>query len=165
MANEPQITIYGGVTRDPEIRFTQSGAAVINFDVAVTPRSHDRQTNAWKDGQTEYFRCTAWKTMAENIAESYRKGTQVFVNGRFKTGSYEKNGVTRTTLEIDVDETGPTMKFQKTQVMKAAPGGGGQQSGGGFGASSSGGGGFGSSQRSGGFGSGAPATGGEEPPF
>jgi single-strand DNA-binding protein len=130
MAGETTITIVGNLTADPELRFTPSGAAVANFTVASTPRTFDRQSNEWKDGETLFMRCSIWRDAAENIAESLHRGTRVIVTGRLKSRSYEtKEGEKRTVTELDVDEVGPSLRYASAKVTKAERGG----SGGGFG--------------------------------
>lgn len=130
MAGETVITIVGNLTGDPELRFTPSGAAVANFTVASTPRTFDRQSNEWKDGETLFMRCSVWRDAAENVAESLQRGTRVVVTGRLKSRSYDtKEGEKRTVMELDVDEVGPSMKYATAKVNKTSRGG----SGGGFG--------------------------------
>ncbi|MFW5470362.1 single-stranded DNA-binding protein [Knoellia sp. CPCC 206435] len=137
MAGETVLTIVGNLTGDPELRFTPSGAAVANFTVASTPRTFDRQSNEWKDGETLFMRCSVWRDAAENVAESLARGTRVIVTGRLKSRSYEtKEGEKRTVIEMDVDEVGPSMKYATAKVNKTSRGGGG---GGGFGGDSGGG--------------------------
>lgn len=106
MAGETQITVVGNLTSDPELRFIQSGAAVVNFTVASTPRTFDRQSNEWKDGETLFMRCSLWREAAENVAESLTKGMRVIVTGRLVSRSYEANGEKRTVIELQVDEVG-----------------------------------------------------------
>ncbi|MGL5819507.1 MAG: single-stranded DNA-binding protein [Phycicoccus sp.] len=130
MAGETTITIIGNLTADPELRFTPSGAAVANFTVASTPRTFDRQSQEWKDGETLFMRCAIWRDAAENVAESLNRGTRVVVTGRLKSRSYEtKEGEKRTVVELDVDEVGPSLRYASAKVTKAERGG----SGGGFG--------------------------------
>ncbi|GCD98381.1 MULTISPECIES: single-stranded DNA-binding protein [Embleya] len=164
MAGETIITVVGNLTADPELRFTPSGAAVANFTVASTPRTFDRQTNEWKDGEALFLRCSAWKQLAENVAESLQRGTGVIVQGRLKQRSYEtKEGEKRTVVELEVDEIGPTLKWATAKVTKASRGGGGQggygggQQGGGYGGQQGGG-----QQGGGGYG-GRPQQGGGAP--
>ncbi|WP_353951807.1 single-stranded DNA-binding protein [Knoellia sp. S7-12] len=140
MAGETLITIVGNLTGDPELRFTPSGAAVANFTVASTPRTFDRQSNEWKDGETLFMRCSVWRDAAENVAESLQRGTRVVVTGRLKSRSYDtKEGEKRTVIELDVDEVGPSMKYATAKVNKTSRGG----SGGGFGGGDGGSGGAG----------------------
>ena len=134
MAGETPITVVGNLTADPELRFTPSGAAVANFTVASTPRTFDRQTNDWKDGEALFLNCSVWRQAAENAAESLTRGMRVIVSGRLKARSYEtREGEKRTVFEIDVDEVGPSMKYATAKVTKTSRSGGGQgfQSGGG----------------------------------
>jgi single-strand DNA-binding protein len=135
MAGETPITVVGNLTADPELRFTPSGAAVANFTVASTPRTFDRQTNEWKDGEALFLNCSVWRQAAENAAESLVRGMRVIVSGRLKARSYEtREGEKRTVFEIDVDEVGPSLKYATAKVSKTSrsgSGGGGQ--GGSFG--------------------------------
>ncbi|TNM69058.1 single-stranded DNA-binding protein [Streptomyces sp. NP160] len=154
MAGETTITVIGNLTSDPELRFTPSGAAVAGFTVASTPRTFDRQSNEWKDGETLFMRCSVWRDAAENVAESLTRGTRVIVTGRLVSRSYEtKEGEKRTTMEMQVDEIGPSLRYANAKVNKTQRSGGGGgggfggggQGGGGFGGGSGGGGGFGGS--------------------
>jgi len=135
MAGETPITVVGNLTADPELRFTPSGAAVANFTVASTPRTFDRQTNDWKDGEALFLNCSVWRQAAENAAESLTRGMRVIVSGRLKARSYEtREGEKRTVFEIDVDEVGPSMKYATAKVTKTSRSGGqGFGSGGGGG--------------------------------
>jgi single-strand DNA-binding protein len=126
MAGETVITIVGNLTADPELRFTPSGAAVANFTVASTPRTFDRQTNEWKDGEALFMRCSVWRDAAENVAESLTRGSRVVVTGRLKQRSFEtKEGEKRTVVELDVDEIGPSLRYATAKVNKTSRGGGG----------------------------------------
>jgi single-strand DNA-binding protein len=126
MAGETVITVVGNLTGDPELRFTPSGAAVANFTIASTPRTFDRQTNEWKDGDTLFLNCSIWRQAAENVAESLQKGMRVVAQGRLKARSYEtREGEKRTVMELDVDEVGPSMKYATAKVTRVTRGGGG----------------------------------------
>ncbi|WP_310961792.1 single-stranded DNA-binding protein [Nocardioides terrisoli] len=134
MAGETVITIVGNLVDDPELRFTPSGAAVANFRIASTPRTFDRQSNEWKDGEALFLSCAVWRQAAENVAESLQKGMRVVVQGRLKQRSYEtREGEKRTVVELDVDEVGPSLKYATAKVTRASRGGGGGYSGGGAG--------------------------------
>jgi single-strand DNA-binding protein len=136
MAGDTQITVIGNLTGDPELRFIQSGAAVVNFTVASTPRTFDRQSNEWKDGDTLFMRCSLWREAAENVAESLTKGMRVVVVGRLVSRSWEANGEKRTVVELQVDEVGPSLRYSTakvTRTQRAGSGGGGGFSGGGGG--------------------------------
>ena len=143
MAGETVITVVGNLTGDPELRFTPAGAAVANFTVASTPRTFDRQSNEWKDGDTLFLSCAVWRQAAENVAESLQRGMRVIVQGRLKSRQYEtREGEKRTVFEIDVEEVGPSLRSASAKVTKTTrSGGGGGYSGGGSGAGYSGGGG------------------------
>lgn len=125
MAGETQITVVGNLTADPELRFTPSGAAVANFTIASTPRTFDRQSNEWKDGEALFLRASVWKEAAENVAESLSKGMRVIAQGSLKSRSYEtKEGEKRTVMEFEVDEIGPSLRFASAKVTRTARGGG-----------------------------------------
>jgi single-strand DNA-binding protein len=145
MAGETTITVIGNLTNDPELRFTPSGSAVANFTIASTPRTFDRQSNEWKDGETLFLRASVWREAAENVAESLTKGMRVIVNGRLKSRSYEtKEGEKRTVIELEVDEIGPSLRYANAKVNRTQRSGG-QGGQGGFGGGNSGGG-FGGGQ-------------------
>ncbi|HVX55098.1 single-stranded DNA-binding protein [Nocardioides sp.] len=136
MAGDTVITVIGNLTDDPELRFTPSGAAVANFTVASTPRTFNRQTNGWEDGETLFLRCSIWRQAAENVAESLTRGTRVVVQGRLKSRSYEtREGEKRTVMELEVDEIGPSLTWATAKVTRVSRqggqsggfGGGGQQ--------------------------------------
>ena len=131
MAGETVITVVGNLTADPELRFTPNGAAVANFTVASTPRTFDRQTNEWKDGEALFLRASVWREFAEHVAGSLTKGMRVIATGRLKQRSYQdREGNNRTAIELEVDEIGPSLRYATAQVTRAASSGG---SGGGFG--------------------------------
>jgi len=127
MAGETTLNITGNLTGDPELRFTPSGSAVANFTVAATPRTFDRNSNEWKDGETLFMRCAVWKEAAENVAESLTKGMRVIVSGRLKQRSYDtKEGEKRTVIELEVDEIGPSLKYANAKVNRTQRSNGGQ---------------------------------------
>ena len=182
MAGETTITVVGNLTDDPELRFTPSGAAVAKFRIASTPRTLDRQSGEWKDGEPLFLACNIWRDAAEHVAESLQRGTRVIVQGRLRQRSYEtREGEKRTVYELEVDEIGPSLRYATAKVQRMSRSGG--SGGGGFGASSGG----GSGRQSGGGGgnnfddpwaTAAPASGGrsasggnstssfdDEPPF
>src|SRR5438105_3550507 len=135
MSADTVITIVGNLTGDPELRFTPSGAAVASFTVASTPRTLDKATNEWKDGEALFLRCSIWRQAAENVAESLQKGMRVVVQGRLQQRSYDtKEGEKRTVIEMQVDEIGPSLKYATAKVNRTSRGSGN----GGFGGSPSG---------------------------
>src|ERR671930_1541730 len=135
MAGDTIVTVVGNITADPELRFTPSGAAVANFTVASTPRTFDRQTGEWKDGEALFLRCNIWRQAAENTAESLTRGMRVIVSGRLRQRSFEtREGEKRTVMEMEVDEVGPSLRYATAKVQKMS-----RSSGGGFGSSSGGG--------------------------
>lgn len=163
MAGETVITVVGNVTADPELRFTANGAAVANFTVASTPRTFDRQTSEWRDGETLFLRCSAWREMAENVAETLSRGTRVVAQGRLRSRTFDtKEGERRTVFELDVDEVGPSLRYASASVTKNERGGG--YSGGGQGGQQGGfgGGGQGGGQQGGSGGGRAPQQGSQQ---
>ncbi|ALG14384.1 single-stranded DNA-binding protein [Kibdelosporangium phytohabitans] len=176
MAGDTIITVVGNLTADPELRFTSSGAAVASFTVASTPRTFDRQSGEWKDGEALFMRCSIWRQAAENVAESLTRGARVVVTGRLKQRSYDtREGEKRTVIELEVDEIGPSLRYATAKVNRVSRGeGGGGGFGGGGGGNSGGGGGgnrqappsddpWGSAPPAGGGGSGGGFS--DEPPF
>jgi single-strand DNA-binding protein len=135
MAGETVITVVGNLTADPELRFTPSGAAVASFTIASTPRTFDRSSNEWKDGEALFLRCSIWRQAAENVAESLQRGMRVVAQGRLKQRSYEtREGEKRTVVEMEVDEVGPSLRYATAKVNRTQRG---SSSGGGFGGSGS----------------------------
>jgi single-strand DNA-binding protein len=165
MAGETVITVVGNLVDDPELRFTPSGAAVAKFRVASTPRTFDRQTNEWKDGDSLFLTCSVWRQAAENVAESLTKGTRVVVQGRLKQRSYEdREGIKRTVYDLDVDEVGASLRNATAKITKTTGRGG--QGGGGWGGGQGGPGQQGGGSQGGPAGdpwaTGAPAGGGQQ---
>ena len=125
MAGETTITLIGNLTNDPELRFTPAGAAVANFTIASTPRTFDKQSNDWKDGETLFLRASVWREAAENVAESLTKGMRVIASGALKSRSYEtKEGEKRTVIEFEVDEIGPSLRYANAKVNRTQRSGG-----------------------------------------
>jgi single-strand DNA-binding protein len=123
VANDTVITVIGNLTSDPELRFTPAGAAVANFTVASTPRTLDKASGEWKDGEALFLRCNIWRQAAENVAESLTRGARV-VTGRLKQRSYDKDGEKRTVIELEVDEIGPSLRYATAKVNKVSRDGG-----------------------------------------
>ncbi|MBG6225257.1 single-strand DNA-binding protein [Arthrobacter sp. CAN_A2] len=162
MAGETVITVVGNLTNDPELRFTPSGSAVANFTIASTPRTFDRQSNDWKDGETLFLRASVWREAAENVAETLTKGTRVVAQGRLKSRSYDtKEGEKRTVMELEVDEIGPSLRYASAKVTRTQRSGGGNS--GGFGNSSNSGGNSGGSNSGSGWGGGQQAQPAQQP--
>ena len=125
MSGETVITVIGNLVDDPELRFTPNGAAVAKFRVASTPRTYNKQTQAWQDGESLFLPCQVWRQQAEHVAESLAKGMRVIVQGRLRQRSYEdREGVKRTVFELDVEEVGPSLRNATARVTKADGGGG-----------------------------------------
>ena len=136
MAGETVITVVGNLTSDPELRYTQGGLAVANFTIASTPRSFDRASNDWKDGDALFLRASVWREFAEHVAGSLTKGSRVIATGRLKQRSYEtKEGEKRTSIELEVDEIGPSLRYATAQVTRTSSSREGGGAGGGRGAS------------------------------
>ena len=125
MAGETVITVVGNLTSDPAPRYTQNGLAVANFTIASTPRNFDRASSEWKDGEALFLRASVWREFAEHVAGSLTKGSRVIATGRLKQRSYEtKEGEKRTTIELEIDEIGPSLRYATAQVSRAAGGSG-----------------------------------------
>ncbi len=130
MAGETIITVVGNLTADPELRYTQNGLAVANFTIASTPRTFDRQANEWKDGEALFLRASVWREFAEHVASSLTKGSRVIAQGRLKQRSYEtKEGEKRTSIELEVDEIGPSLRYATAQITRTSSGSGGAMGG------------------------------------
>lgn len=120
---DTHLTIVGNLTADPELRFTQNGAAVVNFTVASTPRVYDKQAQQWVDGEALFMRCSAWRDQAEHAAESLAKGMRVVVQGKLKARSYQdRDGNQRTAWELEADEIAPSLRYATANVTKANSG-------------------------------------------
>lgn len=123
MSNETIITVVGNLTADPELRYTQSGLAVANFTIASTPRSFDKTSNEWKDGDPLFLRASCWREFAEHVSASLSKGSRVIAQGRLVQRSYEtKEGEKRTSIELQVDEIGPSLRYATASVTRAPSG-------------------------------------------
>lgn len=133
MAGETVITVVGNLTADPEMRTTRNGSTVANFSIAATPRTFDKQSNQWVDGDALFLRCSAWRDLATHCAQSLAKGMRVIAQGRLQQRSYQaQDGSNRTVIELQVDEIGPSLKYATAQVQKMQSGGyqGGNTNGG-----------------------------------
>jgi single-strand DNA-binding protein len=153
---DSSVTIIGNLTRDPEIRFTNTGRPVVTFGVAVNRRY---QVNGEWQEQTSYFNVTAWGQLGENVAASCTKGTRAIIFGRLEQREYEtREGEKRSVVEIVADEVAPSLRWATAQVERTARTDGGQSGGGQSGGGRSPGGNSGS-----GTGGTAPYYGDEEP--
>jgi single-strand DNA-binding protein len=115
---DTNITIVGNLTADPDLKYVSGDKAVANFTIASTPRKFDATTKEWVDGDTLFMRASLWKEAAENAADSLRKGQRVIVTGRLKQRSYEKDGQTRSVVELEAEEIGPSLRYATAQVSK-----------------------------------------------
>lgn len=123
MAQDNQVVIVGNLTRDPELRYTPNGAALVKFGVAVSRRIKDDATGQWRDAETSFFNVTAWRSLAENVAESITQGTRVVVVGRLRTNSWETpEGEKRSTTEIEAEDIGPSLKWATAKPEKQGRG-------------------------------------------
>lgn len=131
MAGEPNITIVGNLTSDPELKYISSGRAVANFTVASTPRTLNRQTNEWEDGEAMFVRCAVWAQYAEHVAETLTKGMRVIVTGKLQVRSYQRqDGSQGTSIEIQVEEVGPSLRYATATVNRTSSGNAGGYGGG-----------------------------------
>ena len=123
MAGETVITVIGNLTADPELRTIGSGASVASFTIASTPRTFNRQSGQWEDGQALFMRCSAWRELADHCAQSLTKGMRVIAQGRLQQRSYQANdGTNRTVVEMQVDEIGPSLRYATAQVTRQSSG-------------------------------------------
>lgn len=123
MAGETIITVVGNLTADPELRYTQSGLAVANFTIASTPRVYDRESREWRDGDALFLRASLWREYAEHVASSLSKGARVIAQGKLKQRSYEtREGEKRTSVELDIEEIGPALRYATAQVTRTTGG-------------------------------------------
>lgn len=130
MAGEPLITVVGNLVADPEPRVSQAGRSWVTFRIASTPRVRDRQSGEWSDGEALFLGCRAYGEYADNIAASLTKGMRVIVQGRLTQRSYTDNqGQQRTSLDLEVEEVGPSLRWSTAQVTRSQARG----QGGGFG--------------------------------
>ena len=124
MAGETPITIIGNIVAEPELRYTPAGAAVCNFRIASTPRTYNRNTGQWEDGEAMFLTCNAWKQLGEHASQSLTKGMRVIVTGKLKQRSYQtREGENRSVFEIDVEEVGPSLRYATAQVTRVQQGG------------------------------------------
>lgn len=126
MSGETHLTVTGNLTADPELRFTPGGHAVANFAVASTPRRLDRTTGEWVDGDPLFIRCSAWRTLAQNVCNSLAKGHRVTVVGVLRVRNFDRDdGSKGTSVEMIVDEVGPSLLYATAKVAKNIPAAGG----------------------------------------
>ena len=119
MAGETTMVVIGNMTDDPELRFLSNGTAMVKFRIASTPRTLDRESGKWTDGEPLFLSCTAWRDLAEHIAESLTKGARVIVQGRLKLSRWENDeGEKRSAYGLDVDEIGPSLRFAQAKVTR-----------------------------------------------
>lgn len=125
MANDNAVTIIGNCTREPELRYTNSGLQIANFGVAINQRRRNADTGQWEDGETSYFDVSCFRELAENVAESIGKGTRVIVSGQLRQRSWETpDGDRRSKIEIVADEVGPSLRWATASVERMARSGG-----------------------------------------
>lgn len=128
MSGETVVTVIGNTTKDPELKYTASGVAMVKFTVASTPRTYDKQSGAWRDGETLFLPVTVWRQQAEHVAESVVQGCRVVVQGRLSQRSYEdRDGVKRTVYELEADEVAVSLRSATAKVTKAGGSGSGRQ--------------------------------------
>jgi single-strand DNA-binding protein len=123
MRNDLPLTVIGNLVDDPELRFTPAGVPVARFTVASTPRTFDREANAWQDGEPTFLDCSAWRQLAENLTESLAKGARVVVAGRLRTDRWETpEGEKRSRLVMEVDDVGASMTFATVSITRTSRG-------------------------------------------
>jgi single-strand DNA-binding protein len=126
MAGETTVTMIGNLTDDPELRFLPNGSGMVKFRIASTPRTLDRESGTWKDSDPLFMNCTAWRELAEHIAESLTRGTRVILSGRLRLSRWEdkETGEKKSMFQLDVDEIGPSLRFAQAKVTKMTRTGG-----------------------------------------
>lgn len=158
MSSENFTSVTGNVTRDPELRYTKNGAAVVNFGLAYNHRRFNKQTDAW-DEEVSFFDVTAWYDLAENVAETISKGMRVTASGRLNQSSWENaEGEKRSKVEIVADDVAPSLRWATAEVTKVD-----RREGASSGGSSSGRSGESAPKSTGRSGSGRPSYADEEP--
>lgn len=121
MVGETVITVVGNLTADPELRYTQNGLPVANLTIASTPRHFDKASGEYKDGDALFLRASCWREFAEHVAGSLTKGMRVVAQGRLRQRSYQdREGNQRTSIELEVDEIGPSLRYATAVVTRAA---------------------------------------------
>ncbi|MBV1851898.1 single-stranded DNA-binding protein [Catellatospora tritici] len=127
MANETTLTLVGNLTADPDLRYTPAGVALCKFSVASTPRVFDSAKSEWRDGDPLFMNCMIWRDMAENVAESLRKGARVVVTGRLRLNQWTTpEGEKRSGFQLDVEDIGASLRYVRAEVKKLVRTGGGQ---------------------------------------
>ena len=120
---EATLTLLGNLVADPELRRTSAGIAVVDFTIAATPRVLDRATNEWRDGETLFQRSTAWRNLAEHIAASLHKSDRVFASGALRSRTWQTDaGEKRTSVDLEIDEIGPSLRYATATVSRARRG-------------------------------------------
>lgn len=117
MATTASMTLVGNATHDPEVRVTKSGQSVANLTIAVNPRTFNRDTKEWEDGEAIFQKCVIWGAVAENVGASVSKGTRVLVTGELRAESWvDKEGISRVDNVLRVDEIGVSLQFNTITV-------------------------------------------------
>lgn len=116
------VTVVGNLTADPELKVGPQGVPVVSFTVASSRRVRNPETGEWADAGTLFLRCSAFRQLAENCAESLARGCRAVVTGRLKQRSYvDREGVRRTVFEIEADDVGPSLRWTTAKVVRARP--------------------------------------------
>lgn len=117
--NETTITVVGNLTEAPELRVSPQGVPLVRFTVASTPRVWDKTAGGFRDGETLFMTCTAWRDLAENLAESLTKGTRVIVRGRLAQSTWQSDaGEKRTSYGVQVDDVGVSLRFATATLTR-----------------------------------------------
>lgn len=125
--NDTLITLQGNLGGDVEVR--QAGQSrVATFRVACTPRIYQKKTDEWVDGDTQWYRVNAWRTLGDHCESSLRRGDPVFVQGRLRAQTWTNSaGIEVTSMEVEATVVGHdlsrgTSSFTRTHRSAAAPG-------------------------------------------
>jgi single-strand DNA-binding protein len=114
-----ELTIVGNVTADPILRKSGNGRGIIRFDLAVNRRRFNRETNQYEDLPPVFHRVVAFGPVAENAAETLRKGLEVVVVGQTADDSYEtETGEKRRQVVVEAQVIAPSLRFAKANVIR-----------------------------------------------
>ncbi len=116
--NGNMITVFGNLTKDPVLKYLPTGKAVINFAVACNHGWRDKESQTWVEGEASFFKVECWDALAENIADSFRKGDPLIVVGRMSCRKYEQEGLTRESWEIRAETVGPDMRKRSASLRR-----------------------------------------------
>ena len=113
-------TLTGNITRDPELKFSQSGVASCRLGIAVSKRWLDKKSGEWEE-KTSFFNIVCFGQLAENVTNSLGKGAEIIVQGEFQTREYEVEGAKRTATELTASFIGASLTRATVSIEKNPP--------------------------------------------